>query len=282
MWFTSKYYTDILGMQEDMQEDMHLIDCFTDTHHNISHLNDFIALNVTKENNINLFELADFLMVEDIDPLVDKIIECMGYSVIHTFGNQYRYNSGRLKPLTKEILYKAIKLYCEDEDKCYKTYGYSAYWDVSNVTNMNSMFCDSPFNGDISQWNVSNVTDMSHMFSESQFNGDISHWNVSNVTDMSYMFCGGGSYFNGDISKWNVSNVINMNYMYYYSPFNGDISQWNVSKVEYMDTMFYKSQFNGDISHWNVSNVKYTIGMFCGSKFNGDISKWNVSTGTSS
>ena len=37
-------------------------------------------------------------------------------------------------------------------------------------------------------WNVSNVTDMSSMFSHSDFNQDICSWDVSNVTDMSYMF----------------------------------------------------------------------------------------------
>ena len=43
-------------------------------------------------------------------------------------------------------------------------------WDVSNVTDMSFMFCDSEFNGDISNWNVSNVTDMSYMFCDSEFN----------------------------------------------------------------------------------------------------------------
>ena len=60
--------------------------------------------------------------------------------------------------------------------------------DVSNVTNMASMFQGSRFNGDISKWDVSNVTDMWRMFYHSKFNGDISKWDVSNVTDMSGMF----------------------------------------------------------------------------------------------
>ena len=77
--------------------------------------------------------------------------------------------------------------------------------DVSNVTNMDDMFNESQFNGDISQWDVSNVTNMSGMFMYSKFNGDISQWDVSNVTDMNSMF--ENSIFNGDISQWDVSNV---------------------------------------------------------------------------
>ena len=77
--------------------------------------------------------------------------------------------------------------------------------DVSNATNMDDMFNESQFNGDISQWDVSNVTAMYHMFGCSMFNGDISQWDVSNVTDMNSMF--ENSIFNGDISQWDVSNV---------------------------------------------------------------------------
>ena len=74
--------------------------------------------------------------------------------------------------------------------------------DTSKITNMDYLFIDSEFNGDISEWNVSNVESMYSMFAGSDFDGDISKWDVSKVTDMRYMFQ--GCPFNHDISMWNV------------------------------------------------------------------------------
>jgi surface protein len=51
--------------------------------------------------------------------------------------------------------------------------------DVSEITDMSSLFTWSSFNGDISQWDVSNVTNMSGMFAHSKFNQDISNWEIN-------------------------------------------------------------------------------------------------------
>ena len=92
-------------------------------------------------------------------------------------------------------------------------------WDVSNVTNMRSMFAGSVFNQPLNAWNASSVTDMSQMFFQASsfnqalilgmlvtlliysnvlecttFNQDISSWDVSNVTDMIDMFSGASSF----------------------------------------------------------------------------------------
>ena len=67
--------------------------------------------------------------------------------------------------------------------------------DVSDIENMSYLFNTSMYddktniyNGDISKWDVSNVTNMRSMFTNTIFNGDISGWNVSNVNDMACMF----------------------------------------------------------------------------------------------
>ena len=145
--------------------------------------------------------------------------------------------------------------------------------DVSDVTNMWSLFEGSDFNGDISNWNVGNVEGMAYMFENSQFNGDISKWNVGNVENMDFMFY--KSKFNQDISKWDVGNVVDMSSMFFNSKFNQDISNWDVSNVENMYSMFNGSAFNGDISNWNVGNVKNMYNMFEDSIFDKNIDMWN-------
>ena len=160
--------------------------------------------------------------------------------------------------------------------------------DVSNINDMSFLFRGgdsrqyrnghpilTTFDGDISNWNVSNVTNMQSMFDHCKYsgnNGDISDWDVSNVTDMSYMFS--NSKYNGDLSRWDVSNVKDMKYMFAYSKFNGDISDWNVSNVETMMEMFYASKFNGDISDWNVSSVKNMKYIFLHTPLEKNPPKW--------
>ena len=145
--------------------------------------------------------------------------------------------------------------------------------DVSGVTDMNNLFSNSKFNGDISKWDVSSVEFMQEMFLDSKFNQDISKWDVGNVKDMSWMFS--ISKFNQDISNWDVSNVENMNFMFSFSKFNRDISNWDVSNVRNMRFMFQNSKFNQDISNWDVGNVKSMYRMFEDSIFDKNIDMWN-------
>ena len=112
--------------------------------------------------------------------------------------------------------------------------------DVSNINDMSFLFRGgdsrqyrnghpilTAFDGDISNWNVSNVTNMQSMFDHCKYsgnNGDISDWDVSNVTDMSYMFS--NSKYNGDLSRWDVSKVKIMTSIFHESPLHGKEPDW--------------------------------------------------------
>ena len=139
-------------------------------------------------------------------------------------------------------------------NNCVKIFGNNCnlnWIDVSAVTDMSHLFSGevidigelskmNNFNGDISKWDVTNVTNMASMFECSEFAGNISKWNVSNVTNMNSMFY--YSVFNGNISKWNVSNVIDMRYMFMDSNFNKDISKWNINNKCNTDNIFSDCQ----------------------------------------
>ena len=130
-----------------------------------------------------------------------------------------RYLSNKIKASDIKATDKTIYQIVKDElDRL----GHSAdlnHIDVSEVTNMDSLFCcdqyslDGPgpkyndLNPDISRWYVSNVEDMWGMFAHCyNFNCDISGWDVSKVENMYAMFRGCEN-FNQDISRWNTQNV---------------------------------------------------------------------------
>lgn len=152
-------------------------------------------------------------------------------------------------------------------------------WNVSNVTNMESMFQSSYFNHSINQWDVSNVTNMRSMFAVSSFNQLLDNWDVSNVTDMSYMF--NATLYNQPLNNWDVSNVTDMSSMFNFSyDFNQPLDNWDVSNVTNMKDMFNNAGFNQDISNWNVSSVTDMSGMFSNSPFNQPLNNWDVSNVT--
>ena len=118
----------------------------------------------------------------------------------------------------------------------YASHNYDiGYWDVSNVTNMNSMFFKNrKFNQDLSAWDVSSVTNMLGMFSRcDSFNQNLNTWDVSSVTNMNRMFKEAVS-FNGAIAQWNVENVTRMTEMFSSATaFNQDLSDWCVRAFQY-------------------------------------------------
>lgn len=89
-----------------------------------------------------------------------------------------------------------------------------ASWDLSNVTNISSLFQAARlFNQDIGNWNVSTVTDMANLFNQAiSFDQNIGNWDVSNVTDMTQMFNGvtlSPENYDTLLSGWSTLNLRN-------------------------------------------------------------------------
>lgn len=135
--------------------------------------------------------------------------------------------------------------------------------DVTEITDMSYLFADKderciPFNdivcefhGDISKWDVSKVTNMNSMFwGARSFNCNISEWDVSNVTNMEGMFCQ-ATKFNQNISRWETSSVVDMSYMFQNaSSFNQDLSGWNVKNVQCYTLIFMDSPLKNSPDKW--------------------------------
>jgi len=210
------------------------------------------------------------------------------------------FSTASYSQLTDANIHQAYQDWRNTPSYALTVWGHISDWDVSNVTNMESLFAEPTinvninFNDDISGWDVSNVTNMKHMFKRAlYFNQDISGWDVSNVTIMQEMFYDAES-FNQPIGNWDVSSVTNMSGMFHEAlVFNQPIGNWDVSNVTIMNYEFadnineiigmFKNarQFNQDISGWDVSKVTNMTGMFKDAySFNQDISGWDVSNVT--
>ena len=158
-------------------------------------------------------------------------------------------------------------------------------WDVSNFTNMNSMFASATsFNQDISTWDITSTSDVASMFSgASSFDQDLSWMDLTGKTSIQAMLAGTNlSQTNqSSISGWNTSTIVNMTSLFANSNFNNSsITSWNTSSVTNMEGMFDgTSAFNQDISGWNVSSVVNFSRMFANSNaFNSPLNAWTLNT----
>ena len=161
-------------------------------------------------------------------------------------------------------------------------YGPIRTWDVTQVTNMGSLF-DQPglhdFDANIGGWDVSSVTSMFSMFIQaSSFNQPLDSWDVSSVTNMRFMFYQASS-FNQPLDSWDVSSVTRMDYMFQQaSSFNQPLDSWDVSSVTDMTSMFYQaSSFNQPLDSWDVSSVTTMDSMFYqASPFSQCLASWEL------
>lgn len=165
------------------------------------------------------------------------------------------------------------------------TYNATDNPDLSNVTNMDSMFRGATsFNGAVGGWDVSNVTVMSATFMEaSSFNQNIEQWDVSNVTDMRFMFSSATS-FNQPLNGWGakVQNVEIFTAMFNNTIFNQPLDGWVITGATDIASMFEgASAFNQDISTWDINGVT-TLWNFVkdATAFDQNLADWDISTVT--
>ena len=126
---------------------------------------------------------------------------------------------------------------------------------TGQVTDLNSLFWETVFNGNINYWDVRNVTDMGSMFrSASEFDQPLDNWDVSNVASLFETFMS-ASNFNQPLNEWDTSNVTVMIGTFSGSNFNQPLNEWDTSNVLSMTTMFSAGSFNQNISCWDVSSL---------------------------
>lgn len=103
--------------------------------------------------------------------------------------------------------------------------------DVSNVTNMNSMFQDNEISdlSSLADWKVDNVTDMNIMFADNQISnlGPLASWKVDHVTDMSGTFMDNQISDISPLANWRVNHVKHMLLI-----FDGNISSIKTNTVQ--------------------------------------------------
>jgi len=141
---------------------------------------------------------------------------------------------------------------------------------LDSTSNLEFMFYNSGLRGAASMnyWDVSNITNMKSMFEGAinfnDFNFTIEDWNVSNVTTMNNMFKAVPE-FSMDLNKWDVSSLISADSMFYNTPlFNQDLADWNISNVEYMKGMLSFSgldsaNYDATLNSWADQAVNNNI-----------------------
>ena len=118
-----------------------------------------------------------------------------GKLMFHSYEALKKYCDDVDNPLDKVVLGEEITALCgydefsedivglfENSKRTNEQFAGIENWDVSNVTDMNGMFCFAEnFNQPIGNWDVSKVTNMYGMFKGAEkFNQPLDNWNLSN------------------------------------------------------------------------------------------------------
>ncbi len=134
-------------------------------------------------------------------------------------------------------------------------------WNISQVTNMDSMFANMPNLTEIQgieDFKTNNVTNMHNIFNGTALSTlDLSTWDTSQVTDMQGMFYNMTNLTEiQGIEDFKTSNVTNMSYMFYNTKLSTlNLSNWDTSQVIDMKYMFSNTL---NLTTLNMTNAKFT------------------------
>ena len=210
--------------------------------------------------------IEKYNIVGEIDNLEEKL---EGKLPVDRLELLYLVNSwGRTNFSYAEYLNKDVKI-----EKCEPNYCYDlSKLDVSQITNMDSIFEHSNYSGDISKWDVSNVTSMFKMFAfNREFNSPLNNWNTSNVVCTENMFWNARA-FDQNISSWNLENAVICNYMFdkaesFINKYNSgedlsyytdEIKKWFNLNRDKMNEIDIKDQHGVELNNF-FSNIKLNI-----------------------
>ena len=164
-------------------------------------------------------------------------------NVFFMFGNCNQFNSDCS---TKTVTRKAVNN--SGRSGNYKEFTDTA-WNMDNACNMNAMFrnatiFDNGGNGNgLNTWNIGLGTplpgdryNLDGMFFNTLFNGDLNNWDVSQCNQFGSMFQD-NTVFNGDITNWDFSGLAPGNcaassiifFLRGATAFNQDISNWDLT-----------------------------------------------------
>ena len=134
--------------------------------------------------------------------------------------------------------------------------------DVSQCTDLSSLFYDAHFTGDVSKWDVSNVTDFEYCFCSNPFDGDLSNWDMSSAVDLNSMFNLAPKFKGTGLKNWSelLKNVKSTSHMFdKCQNLDGhELENWKFStKLEKADYMFsHCENLKCDLSKWDLTHIK--------------------------
>ena len=158
----------------------------------------------------------------------------------------------------------------------------------STITNIESVFRYSGFNGDVSGWDTANVDRMNNAFADTaKFNNGSAPgasdkpltWDTSKIFRASGVFSK-AAVFNQPLNSWDTSKFTATDYMFRDAKlFNQPLDKWNMARVGSTPDMFNgATAFNQNIDGWTMSAVTNTQAMFKNAKaFNQPLNSWDMS-----